>query len=49
MNLLELFERAQGEFDRRVQAIGDDQWHLPTPCTEWDLRALVNHLTYENK
>jgi uncharacterized protein (TIGR03086 family) len=27
-----------------VEKIGDDQWHLPTPNTEWDVRALVEHL-----
>lgn len=27
-----------------VERIGDDQWHLPTPNTEWDVRALVEHL-----
>lgn len=44
----ELFPRAVGEFDRRVEAIGDDQWANQTPCTEWRVRALVNHLTYED-
>jgi uncharacterized protein (TIGR03086 family) len=44
---VELFRRAQGEFDRRVAAIKDDQWKDPTPDTEWDVRALVHHLVYE--
>lgn len=35
------------EFDHRVHLIRDDQWHAPTPCTEWDVRDLVNHLVYE--
>jgi uncharacterized protein (TIGR03086 family) len=30
-----------------VHAIGDDQWALPTPCTDWDVRALIDHLVYE--
>lgn len=27
-----------------IAAVEDDQWALPTPCTEWDARALGNHL-----
>ncbi len=27
--------------------IGDDQWSRPTPCEQWDVRALVNHVTGE--
>ncbi len=38
---------ALDEVDRHVQAIAPDQWSNPTPCTEWDLRALVDHLVYE--
>ena len=44
---VELFRRAQGEFDRRVAAIKDEQWKDATPCEEWDVRALVHHLVYE--
>ena len=45
--LVVLFERAVEEFGARVRAVGDDQWHLPTPNTEWDVSALVNHLVGE--
>ncbi|MGA7271045.1 MAG: TIGR03086 family metal-binding protein [Acidimicrobiia bacterium] len=44
----ELFPRAVGEFDRRVEVIADSQWDDDTPCTEWSVRDLVNHLTYED-
>jgi uncharacterized protein (TIGR03086 family) len=43
----ELFRRAADGFGARVHATRDDQWGQPTPCSEWDVRALVNHLVYE--
>jgi uncharacterized protein (TIGR03086 family) len=45
--LLEQFDHALSEFDRRVEKIGDDQWSAPTPCEDWDVRALVAHLVDE--
>ncbi|WP_433199836.1 TIGR03086 family metal-binding protein [Nocardia sp. CA-107356] len=26
-----------------VAGIGDDQWHLPTPCSEWDVTQVIQH------
>ncbi|MFD4628833.1 TIGR03086 family metal-binding protein [Streptomyces sp. NPDC058284] len=34
-------------FADRVHAIRADQWDAPTPCTDWTVRDLVNHLTVE--
>ncbi|MEU9123372.1 TIGR03086 family metal-binding protein [Streptomyces sp. NPDC048506] len=43
--------RTHGEalalFGSRVHAVRDDQWDGPTPCAEWSVRDLVNHLTAE--
>jgi uncharacterized protein (TIGR03086 family) len=45
----EIYRRAVEEFGRRVEAIDDDQWTNPTPCTEWDVHTLVNHVMNEDK
>jgi uncharacterized protein (TIGR03086 family) len=44
---LRLHAAALDEFGRRVHAVKDDQWHAPTPCREWDVRDLVNHIVVE--
>lgn len=46
-DLVELFERAVAGFGGRVAAVGS-RWDAPTPDTEWDVRALVNHVLSEN-
>ena len=30
--------------NRLIAGVADDQWEDKTPCTEWDVRALVNHM-----
>ena len=47
--LLEQYERARKEFGRRVEQVGDDQWDKPTPCTDWNVRALVAHVVDEQR
>jgi uncharacterized protein (TIGR03086 family) len=44
MDMLELLAKARPEARRRIAAIGTNQWDLPTPCTEWRVRDIVNHL-----
>lgn len=41
------FVVAVREFDWRVRAIRPGQWGDPTPCSEWNVRELVNHLVVE--
>jgi uncharacterized protein (TIGR03086 family) len=48
-DVVSLFERAVDEFDKRVQAISEDQWGDDTPCTEWSVRDLVSHVVVEDR
>ncbi|MBB4934629.1 uncharacterized protein (TIGR03086 family) [Lipingzhangella halophila] len=42
--LLDLHAKALAEFDWRVRRVHDTQWAEPTPCTDWDVHELVNHM-----
>lgn len=44
MNESEAFRRASDGFMERARRISPEQWSAATPCTEWDVRALVNHV-----
>ena len=46
-DLVELFTRSTGRFTDRIRGIDAAAWTSPTPCDDWDVRALVNHLTGE--
>ncbi len=48
MELSELHERTVSGWTRLVEGVGDDQWQLPTPCTDWSVRDLVNHVVGED-
>lgn len=47
MNVPQLHARAIAGFGQVVKGISDDQWSAPTPCTEWDVRALLAHIVDE--
>ena len=49
MELIAAYRRALDEFGDQVARIRPDQWAGPTPCTEWNVRDLVNHLVYEDR
>ena len=44
---LDLLERALDQTSKLVSGIKPDQAGLPTPCTEFDVHALVNHIVYD--
>lgn len=45
-DILPLMRRAAGRTTDLVRAIGDDRLGLPTPCTEYDVEALLNHMEW---
>jgi uncharacterized protein (TIGR03086 family) len=47
MEIGALHERTVREWTRLVDGVGDDQWELATPCTDWSVRDLVNHVVGE--
>lgn len=47
MELMTLHRRVVEYWAARVAAVGDGQWDDPTPCVEWSVRDLVNHVVAE--
>jgi uncharacterized protein (TIGR03086 family) len=49
MELVDIYRRSLAEFTDRVRQVGPEQWGAVTPCTDWDVRALVNHVVGEDR
>jgi uncharacterized protein (TIGR03086 family) len=47
MDVGELHERTVGEWTRIVAGLDASQWGRATPCTDWSVRDLVNHVVGE--
>ena len=41
---LEMLALADEGFEERLRRVGDGNWQRPTPCAEWDVYRLVNHV-----
>ena len=46
-DLLALFNQGLAEFGARVHRVGADHWSDSTPCSDWDVGSLVEHLIDE--
>jgi uncharacterized protein (TIGR03086 family) len=46
---LDLLSRVDDGFTQRLALVRPGQWAAQTPCTEWDVRALVNHVVGANR
>jgi len=44
MDALEALRQSSHEFETRLGQVADDQWDGPTPCPEWTVSELVNHV-----
>ena len=48
MDLNTLYHRTVECWADRVNAVTDDQWDAATPCRDWTVRGLVNHVVGED-
>src|SRR2546429_3689713 len=44
MDIIDRYAQAATGFTARLDAVTDDQWANPTPCTDWNVRELVDHV-----
>jgi uncharacterized protein (TIGR03086 family) len=44
----ELYVKAMESTRVYVNGVRTDQWHGPTPCSEWDVKQVANHIIGEN-
>ena len=47
MDVATLHRRTVGYWDSQVSGVRQDQWSAATPCAEWNVHDLVNHVVGE--
>ena len=48
MDIVEQYERALAQAGQIVAGVSPDQFGSPTPCSEWDVRTLLEHVVGGN-
>ncbi len=43
-DIADRYRRLADTFAAKIDAVPPDAWSRPTPCSEWDVRALVGHV-----
>lgn len=46
--IIDRYLHAAGGFEARLRDVDAGAWARPTPCTEWNVRMLVNHMVRGN-
>ncbi len=49
MDVHTLYHRTVECWADRVNAVAEEQWNAPTPCADWSVRDLVNHVAAEDR
>jgi uncharacterized protein (TIGR03086 family) len=47
--VVDLYARSVERFLAAVDRVPADRWAAPTPCPDWDVRSLVNHVVGEER
>jgi len=48
-DVVDLYARSVEAFLDTIRVVPDEAWAGPTPCADWDVRALVNHVVGEDR
>jgi len=49
VDMVGALDAATDEFGQRLALVGSEDWALPTPCADWDVRYLAAHVIGGNR